>query len=110
MGRGMPLNRTSRVPSCVLTAWQECSACQTGATGAKQASALLQDAREKLKSSQHELAAIQKQRDDLARRLALIREKISSGMIPDPADLAVPEHIAAAAEASASSSAVHPMP
>jgi hypothetical protein len=61
-----------------------------------------QDARERLKSSQHELAAIQKQRDDLARQLALIAEKISSGVIPDPADLAVPDHIAAAAEASAS--------
>ena len=68
---------------------------------------MLQDAREKLKSSQHELAAIQKQRDDLARQLALIAEKISSGVIPDPADLAVPEHIAAAAEASASAPRVH---
>ena len=71
---------------------------------------LAQDAREKLKSSQHELAAIQKQRDDLARQLAHVAEKISSGVIPDPADLAVPEHIKAAAKASASTAAVRPMP
>ena len=71
---------------------------------------LAQDAREKLKSSQHELAAIQKQRDDLARQLAHVAEKISSGMIPDLADLTVPEHIKAAAEASASTAAVRPMP
>ena len=75
-----------------------------------QVSMLVQDAREHLKSSQHELAAIQKQRDDLARQLAHIAEKISSGMIPDLADLTVPEHIKAAAEASASTAAVRPMP
>lgn len=68
--------------------------------------AATQDARERLKGSQHELAAIQKQRDDLARQLALVAEKINSGMIPDSADLTIPEHIAAAAEASASTSAV----
>lgn len=71
---------------------------------------LVQDAREQLKSSQHELAAIQKQRDDLARRLAHVAEKISSGMIPDLVDLTVPEHIKAAAQASASTVAVRPMP
>ena len=63
---------------------------------------LVQDAGEKLKSSQHERAALQKQRDALARQLAHVAEKISSGMIPDVEELAVPEHIAAAAEASAS--------
>ncbi len=62
----------------------------------------MQDAGEKLKSSQHERAALQKQRDALARQLAHVAEKISSGMIPDAGELAVPEHIAAAAEASAS--------
>ncbi len=63
---------------------------------------VLQDAGEKLKSVQHERAALQKQRDALARQLAHIGEKISSGIIPDASELAVPEHIAAAAEASAS--------
>jgi hypothetical protein len=63
---------------------------------------VVQDAGEKLKSSQHERAALQKQRDALARQLAHVAEKISSGMIPDTDELAVPEHIAAAAEASAS--------
>ena len=71
---------------------------------------LVQDAREQLKSSQHELAAIQKQRDDLARQLAHIAEKISSGMIPDLADLTVPEHIKAAAQASASTAVVRLVP
>ncbi|KAK9918082.1 hypothetical protein WJX75_001065 [Coccomyxa subellipsoidea] len=68
----------------------------------QQAAERLQDAGEKLKSSQHERAALQKQRDALARQLAHVAEKISSGMIPDTDELAVPEHIAAAAEASAS--------
>ena len=63
---------------------------------------VVQDAGEKLKSVQHERAALQKQRDALARQLAHVSEKISSGIIPDASDLAVPEHIAAAAEASAS--------
>ncbi len=71
---------------------------------------LVQDAREQLKSSQHELAAIQKQRDDLARQVAHVAGKISSGMIPDPADLTVPEHIKAAAQASASTPAVRLLP
>jgi hypothetical protein len=44
---------------------------------------------------------LQKQRDALARQLAHVASKISSGIIPEPAELAVPEHIAAAAEASA---------
>ena len=69
---------------------------------------LVQETLEKLKDSQHELAAIQKQRDDLARQLALVADKIGSGVIPDPADFTVPQHIAAAAGASASSSAVRP--
>ncbi|BDA47090.1 probable Laminin-like protein epi-1 at N-terminal half [Coccomyxa sp. Obi] len=68
----------------------------------QQASVRLQDAGEKLKSVQHERAALQKQRDALARQLAHVAEKISSGIIPDASELAVPEHIAAAAEASAS--------
>ena len=71
---------------------------------------LLQETLEKLKSSQHELAAIQRQRDGLARQLALVADKIGSGVIPDPADLTVPEHIAAAAGASASASAVRAPP
>ncbi|CAL8471705.1 g11247 [Coccomyxa elongata] len=72
----------------------------------QQASERLQDAGEKLKSVQHERAALQKQRDALARQLAHIGEKISSGIIPDASELAVPEHIAAAAEASASATEV----
>jgi hypothetical protein len=60
-----------------------------------------QDAGEKLKVSQHERSALQKQRDTLARQLAHIANKIASGIIPEPAELAVPDHIAAAAEASA---------
>ena len=67
---------------------------------------LMQETLDKLKSSQHELAAIQRQRDGLARQLALVADKIGSGVIPDPADLAVPEHIAAAAGASVTASAV----
>ena len=67
---------------------------------------LLQETLDKLKGSQHELAAIQRQRDGLARQLALVADKIGSGVIPDPADLAVPEHIAAAAGASVTASAV----
>lgn len=51
--------------------------------------------------SQHERGALQKQRDALARQLAHIANKIASGIIPEPAELAVPVHIAAAAEASA---------
>ena len=67
---------------------------------------LVQETLEKLKGSQHELAAIQKQRDDLARQLALVADKIGSGVIPDPADFTVPQHIAAAAGTSASATAV----
>ena len=67
---------------------------------------LVQETLDKLKGSQHELAAIQRQRDGLARQLALVADKIGSGVIPDPADLTVPEHIAAAAGASATASAV----
>ena len=86
------------------------SACVCEFSWIHQLSVLAQDAREKLKGSQHELAAIQKQRDDLARQLAHVAEKISSGMIPDLADLTVPVHIAAAAEASAATPAVRPAP
>ena len=67
---------------------------------------LMQETLDKLKGSQHELAAIQRQRDGLARQLALVADKIGSGVIPDPADFTVPEHIAAAAGASVTASAV----
>lgn len=51
--------------------------------------------------SQHERGALQKQRDALARQLVHVAHKIASGMIPEPAELVIPEHIAAAVEASA---------
>lgn len=56
-----------------------------------------QETAEALRASQHERDALAAQRDGLARQLAAVAAKIGAGVIPEPAELAVPAHIAAAA-------------